>query len=72
MKTYKFDYVIDKNMIDINNHANNVKYVEIMQKVAYIHSNAVGDTIDFQEKNDVIWVIKKHEIEYLAQGFFRR
>lgn len=50
MKTYKFDYVIDKNMIDINNHANNVKYVEIMQKVAYIHSNAVGDTIDFKKK----------------------
>lgn len=69
MKIFKFEYKIDESMIDLNHHANNVKYVEIMQKVAILHSTSVGDTPEFQAKFNAIWVIKKHEIEYLAQGF---
>ena len=50
--------------IDINNHVNNVQYVQWMQDAAIAHSDSLGCLPLLQELGGA-WVARSHRIEYL-------
>ena len=60
---------VPEDAIDDNNHVNNVVYVQWMQDVATLHSNAVGLTRAVYEENGAAWVVRTHHIDYLAPTF---
>lgn len=45
MKHFYYKFKVDKDAIDINNHANNAHYFIWMQEAGNAHSMAVGDDI---------------------------
>ena len=52
--------------LDSQNHVNNVIYVQWMQDIAAMHWNRFAtDKINEQ----VLWMIKRHEIDYYNQAF---
>jgi acyl-CoA thioester hydrolase len=51
--------------IDPLGHANNISYVRWIQDVAVAHSSAVGLDFDAYGKMGGVFVIRRHEIDYL-------
>jgi acyl-CoA thioester hydrolase len=52
--------------LDNVNHVNNVIYVQWMQDIAAMHWNAFAPE---KLKEEVLWMIKRHEIDYHTQAF---
>lgn len=50
--------------VDENNHLNNVVYVQWMQDIARMHSDALGCTLDFYRSMNASWVVRSHQIQY--------
>lgn len=67
MKVFSYKFRVQKEAIDINNHANNAFYLIWMQEAATRHSNFVGDTHQKGLESNSTWVIKRNEIDYLEQ-----
>jgi acyl-CoA thioester hydrolase len=65
---YQYELVVPSEVIDENNHVNNVAYVQWMQDVAIAHSNHVGGTQATQQVG-ATWVARSHQIEYLRPSF---
>ena len=42
--TYRHEFTVPESAVDQNGHVNNVVYVQWMQDVAVLHSDAVGGT----------------------------
>jgi acyl-CoA thioester hydrolase len=63
------NFVVTREDIDDFGHANNVVWVRWVNEAAISHSNAVGLPAERLQAMDVIWVVRKHEIEYLAPAF---
>lgn len=55
---------VSKLHIDVNNHVNNVAYVQWMQDIAYAHSQAVGYDAAKLDELGSTWVIRSHFIKY--------
>ena len=55
--------------IDVLGHANNVSWVRWVQDMATSHSDAVGLDLPTYRKLGVVWVVRRHDIEYLAPAF---
>lgn len=68
MKGHLFEYKlsITKEDIDQNDHVNNVVYLKWVQDAAIAHWNAVSTD---QMKEENVWVISRHEIDYLNSCF---
>jgi len=62
-------FVVTPEDIDDFGHANNVVWVRWVNEAAIAHSNAVGLSAERLQEMDAIWVVRKHEIEYLAPAF---
>jgi len=62
-------FVVAEADIDELGHANNVSWVRWIQEVAVAHSAAVGWDIPAYRRAGVIWVVHRHEIDYLAPAF---
>ncbi len=69
MNVYTHDFIVQKDAIDFNGHVNNTMYVKWMQDIAELHSTTVGDTIEFQKEQNIMWVIKSHNIEYFYPAY---
>jgi acyl-CoA thioester hydrolase len=54
--------------IDTNGHVNNVTYIQWMQDVAVLHSEACGGTAATQQAG-ATWVVRAHAIEYLRPAY---
>src|SRR5690242_5439716 len=54
-----------KEDIDELNHVSNIVYVRWVQDVAVAHSNAAGWTREAYLKAGKIFIVRRHEIEYL-------
>jgi acyl-CoA thioester hydrolase len=52
--------------LDFVNHVNNVVYVQWMQDIATMHWDALASN---KLKNEILWMIKRHEIDYHNQAF---
>jgi acyl-CoA thioester hydrolase len=53
-------------MIDFNGHVNNLAYLRISNAAATQHWNSA--TTD-EQKNQSLWVVKRHEIDYISEAF---
>jgi acyl-CoA thioester hydrolase len=53
-------------MIDQNNHINNLVYLQIGLQAASKHWKHLTDGL---EDLNALWVVKRHEIDYIAQAF---
>ncbi len=66
---FKHVFTVPTDAIDVNGHVNNVVYVQWMQDVATLHSNAVGLSRGVYEDNRAAWVARTHHIDYLSPTF---
>lgn len=68
MQGHTFEYKINvrEEDIDQNEHVNNVVYLKWVQDVAIAHWNAASTD---QMKEENVWVISRHEIDYLNSCF---
>ena len=58
--------VVQPQHLDAVNHVNNVVYIQWMQDIAAEHWNAFApDNL----KQEVLWMIKRHEVDYFNQAF---
>lgn len=55
--------------VDALGHVNNIVYVRWLQDVATAHATAVGCTHAELLRIGAVFVVRKHEIEYLRPGF---
>lgn len=69
MKEFIYKFIIANEAIDLNGHVNNAYYLKFMQDAAQSHSDFVGDTFKSQLANGFTWVVRRNEIDYLAQLF---
>ena len=60
--------VVADDVIDVNDHINNVTYVQWMQEAAVAHSRARIDPGTVRGLGST-WVARSHHIEYLSPGF---
>ena len=65
---YHHEFTIPDRAVDQNGHVNNVVYVQWMQDVATLHSDASGGTKATQAAG-AIWVVRSHKIEYLSPAY---
>ncbi len=63
---YKKIIVVQPEHLDAVNHVNNVVYVEWMQEIAREHWNKYASAA---LQDEVMWMIKRHEIDYYHQAF---
>ena len=63
-RVYRFEFTVPETAIDRNGHVNNVEYVQWMQDVAILHSDANGCTAATAEIG-ATWVVRSHRVEYL-------
>jgi len=61
---YRHDFRVSEDTIDENGHANNVAYVQWMQDVAVLHSDAAGCTRATRAVG-ATWVVRSHRVKYL-------
>jgi acyl-CoA thioester hydrolase len=66
-RVYSRSFIIPRNVIDENGHANNVAYVQWMQDIAVEHYASIGG-IEAQG-NEATWFIREHKIEYFLPAF---
>lgn len=65
-KIFEQPISINPQDIDENGHVNNIRYLKWVQDVAIAHWNTVATD---QMKNDLLWVVSRHEIDYLKSAY---
>lgn len=65
---FQTDIVVSADVIDVNNHVNNVAYVKWMQDIAASHARKTGGTQAAREAKGT-WVARSHHVEYLQPAF---
>lgn len=65
-KHFSYELTVLPEHLDATGHVNNVVYVQFLQDIAHKHWNSIEEA-DIEKSQ--IWVVRKHEIEYLAQAF---
>lgn len=65
---FRHDFVVQEEALDENNHVNNVVYLQWMQNIATMHSDALGGTQAMHEAG-AAWVVRSHRIDYLSPAF---
>jgi acyl-CoA thioester hydrolase len=65
---FRHEFTVGKDALDEIGHVNNVVYVQWMQDVATLHSDAAGCTAATKSA-DAVWVVRSHKIEYLRPAF---
>ena len=66
---FQLDIVAAKDDIDELGHVSNVAYVRWVQQVARGHSEASGFGMAEYQKQGAVWVVRRHDIEYLLPAF---
>jgi len=66
---FQHEFRVDQADIDEFGHANNVVWVRWVNEAAMAHSRAVGLDPETLIAMRAMWIIRKHEIEYLLPAF---
>jgi acyl-CoA thioester hydrolase len=66
---YTQELEIQPQHCDVQNHLNNVVYVQWVQDVAIAAYRSKGYSRVTDEGNNIIWFVRRHEIDYLAPAF---
>lgn len=67
-RVYRHRFVVPREAEDANGHVNNVAYVQWMQDVAILHSEAVGGSAAMRAAG-CTWVVRSHKVEYLSPAY---
>ena len=67
-RVYRHEFTIGEDVLDENGHVNNVAYIQWMQDVATLHSDAQGCTAATRSA-EAAWFVRSHKIEYLRPAF---
>ncbi len=59
--------VVDDDIVALG-HASNIAFVRWIQEVAIAHSSAVGLSLDAYQRLGAVFVVVRHEIDYLRPG----
>jgi len=62
---FRMPFSVPEADIDVLGHASNIAYVRWVQEVAVAHSNAVGLTWEAYQELGAVFVVRRHEIDYL-------
>ena len=62
---YKIDVEVTEDCIDSLGHASNVAYIQWIQDVAVAHSMAVGLGLEGYRRLGAVFVVRRHEVDYL-------
>lgn len=65
---FSHEFTVSPEETDRNGHVNNVIYLQWMQNIAIMHSDASGST-ETVRASGCIWVVRAHTIEYLKPAF---
>ena len=65
-KIFEYEIVVLPEHLDGMDHVNNVVYVQFMQDIANKHWDSVADS---KLQNNVNWVVRRHEIDYLTAAY---
>ncbi len=63
--SFRLRVVVLDGDVDVLGHANNIAYLRWVQDIAVAHSNAVGLTFDAYRELGAVFVVRRHEIDYL-------
>jgi acyl-CoA thioester hydrolase len=66
---YSQELEIQPQHCDVQNHLNNVVYVQWVQDVAIAAYGSKGYSRATDEGKNIIWFVRRHEIDYLAPAF---
>jgi acyl-CoA thioester hydrolase len=62
---FTLDLVVGEEDIDMLGHASNIAYLRWVQEVAVAHSSAVGLDMEGYSQLGAVFVVRRHEIDYL-------
>ena len=65
---YRHEFAVPESAVDMNGHVNNVVFVQWMQDVAVLHSEATGGTRAMHTAGGT-WVVHSHKVEYQNPAF---
>ncbi len=65
--THRFD--VPPGDIDMLGHAGNVSWVRWINEAATAHSVSIGLDLEAYRELGVVWVVRRHEVDYLGQAF---
>ncbi|MGG6295122.1 acyl-CoA thioesterase [Leptolyngbya sp. AN02str] len=65
---YTQEIEVQPHHCDVQNHVNNVMYVQWIQDLAIAAYNSRGYSRETDSEH-LIWVVRRHEIDYLAPAF---
>lgn len=65
---FQYEFNVDSDSIDQNNHVNNVVYVQWMQDVAIRHADMCGGSA-ITHKLGCSWIVRSHTIDYRRPAF---
>lgn len=66
---FQLEIIASVDDIDELGHVSNVSYVRFLQQVAVAHSRTVGWDFDRYQRAGVVFVVRRHEVDYLAPAF---
>lgn len=59
---------VPSSAIDVLGHASNVEWLQWVIDAAEAHSRSVGLSFEEYQRLGCVWVVRKHELEYLAEA----
>lgn len=66
---YTQDLEVQPQHYDVQNHLNNVVYIQWIQDAAIAAYGAKGYSHEMDKTKSAIWFIHRHEVDYLAPAF---
>ena len=69
--TFQLDLTVVDDDIDALGHASNIAFVRWIQDVAIAHSSAVGLGLEGYQRLGAVFVVVRHEIDYLRPALTR-
>ena len=66
---YRLEIVASPDEVDELNHVSNLVYLRWVLRVAQAHSSAVGYDYPAYEELGAVFVVRRHEIDYLAPAY---
>ncbi len=64
-EVFRWDLTVGSEDIDVLGHASNVAFIRWIQEVALAHSAAVGFDLEAYRRLGAIFVVVRHEVDYL-------
>jgi len=68
-KAFSHCFSVPASDIDELGHASNVSWVRWIQEAATAHSLSVGLGLDAYRELGLLWVVRRHDIEYLGPAY---